>query len=296
METSFLKNNIFNRMQREGSALQLALFRIALGLQILYSSSSELFTLLQIVDGTKGTKTIFPESIDFLIADVLPYLQISVQLLSVLLILGLFTRFILPVLLVTFVLLFSFWYLHFNAPVPWLYIWFPLLILCFSKSADALSLDKYFKIVKITNSPSASVYRWPVEVVAGWFAYIYFAAGLAKVFPLSKGFTWLLGGTSQQIIYDRFLDSAFYYMFGTPFFDYSSHTWIFGLLSIASLIIELLFVLIFFTHRYNYSLLFLIMGMHFFLYLTGVPGFMQLALVLSICLINPNTFNRFYGK
>ena len=31
----------------------------------------------------------------------------------------------------------------------------------------------------------------------------------------------------------------------------------------------------------------LLMVMHFFLYLTGVLGFMQLALILSISLINP---------
>lgn len=281
-------------MQLPGSALQLALFRIALGLQIFYSSSSKLLNLLEVVDGTKETKTIFPKFIDAIIDDIaVPYLQISVQILSIFLIFGLFTRIILPFLFVAFLLLFGFWYSHFNAPVPWLYIWFPLLIMCFSRSSDALSLDKYFKIPKSSIKLSVNTYRWPVEVISGWFAYIYFAAGIAKIFPVYKGMGWLNGGTSQKIIYDRFLDSLTYYIFGSPFFDYASNHFVFGVLSICSLIIELLFVLIFFTNRFNYALIFLVMSMHFFLYLTGVPGFMQIALMLSICLINPKFFKRY---
>ncbi|MDR7208967.1 hypothetical protein J2W48_000897 [Flavobacterium piscis] len=292
MNIDYIKENIFSRMQLPGSALQLALFRIALGLQILYSSSSKLLHLLLVVDGTKQTKTIFPQFLDNIVEVIaVPYLQGIVQVLSVFLVLGLFTRIILPVLFVAFLLLFGFWYNHFNAPVPWLYIWFPLLIMCFCRSADTLSLDKYFKTANSNNELPNNVYRWPVEVISGWFAYIYFAAGLAKIFPVSKGLSWLNGGTSQEIIYDRFLDSAFYYIFGKPLFDYSSNGLVFGLLSFSSLIIELLCVLIFFTNRYNYLLIFLVISMHFFLYLTGVPGFMQTALVLSICLVNSKVFN-----
>lgn len=296
MKIDYMKENIISRMQLPGSALQLALFRIALGLQILYSSSSKLLNLLGVVEGTKETKTIFPQFIGTIVENMaFPYLQVGVQVLSIFLIFGLFTRVILPFLFIAFLLLFGFWYTHFNAPVPWLYIWFPLLIMCFSRSADTLSLDKYFRTSSSNIKLSSNSYRWPVEVISGWFAYIYFAAGIAKVFPISKGLNWLNGGTSQEIIYDRFLDSLTYYLFGTPFFDYSSNHFVFGLLSLSSLIIELLFVLIFFTNRFNYLLIFLIMSMHFFLYLTGVPGFMQIALMLSICLINPK-FYKLYER
>ena len=40
----------------------------------------------------------------------------------------------------------------------------------------------------------------------------------------------------------------------------------------------------------------LLMTMHFFLYLTGVLGFMQLALILSIALINPVFFNKLFKE
>lgn len=287
------KENIIARMKLPGSALQLAVFRIFLGFQVFYSSSSQLFQLLLDVKGTTETRTVFPEVVDRLINETaVAYLQLPTQILAVFLVFGLFTRFILPLLTAAFIWLFAFWYMHFNAPVPWLYLWFPLLILCFARPADTLSFDKLFRMTTL-ETIKTNVYRWPVEMVCGWFAYIYFAAGLAKIFPMTKGAVWLNGGTSQRIIYDRYLDSAFQFIFGKPFFDYSSHHWFFGFLSIFALAIELACVVVFFTRRYNNAILFLVMGMHFFLYLTGVPGFMQIALLLSFCMLNPEIFAKF---
>lgn len=291
MKINISKENILARMNLTGSSKQLAIFRILLGGQILYSSSSKLFDLLQVVEGTPNA-TIFPDFIDSWVASIsTPYLQATTQVLSVFLILGLFTRFILPLLFLSFLLLFSFWYSKFDAPVPWLYLWFPLLVLNFSRPEDSLSLDKYFSFNR-SSTPNINTYRWPIEVISGWFAYIYFAAGFAKILPFNKGLTWLDGGTSQGIIYDRFLDSAFFYLFKEPFFDYTTNSWIFAVLSIASLLIELACILIFFTNKYNHILIFLVMSMHFFLYLTGVPGFMQIALILSISLIRAEIFNK----
>jgi len=291
MEISVDKENIFARMRLPGSKSQLAIFRILLGMQILYSSSSQLFQLLQIVKGT-SKPTIFPAFVDQLISLIaVPYLQTATQILAVFMIFGLFTRFILPVLFFTFLLLFSFWYSKFDAPVPWLYLWFPLLILVFSRSEDAFSLDKLWGLLRKT-AVAKNAYRWPIEMICGWFAYIYFAAGIAKILPISKGFVWLDGATSQGIIYDRFLDSFWYYVFQSPIFDYTTNAWLFAALSIFALLIELFAVIIFFTNKANNLLIFLIISMHLFLYLVGVPGFMQIALLLSICMINPTTFDR----
>lgn len=289
---NFSKENILARMSLPGSAIQLAVFRIALGLQVFYSSSSELFALLQTVDGTKGTKTIFPAAMDeWIAAMAYPYMTVAMQVLSILLVLGLFTRFVLPVLATLFILAFGFWYTKFNAPIPWLYVWFPLLILCFTRCSDRLSLDAQFGFTKEEQSKT-SVYRWPIEVVTGWYAYIYVAAGLAKILPFNKGLYWLDGATSQKIIYDRYLDSFFHFVVGKPFFDYTQHAWVFGVLSISSLLIELTCIILFFTNRYNNWIIFLIGSMHLFLYLTGVPGFMQLALVLSLCLLSTSLFQK----
>jgi hypothetical protein len=292
MPINWSKENIIARMSLPGSALQLAVFRIALGLQVFYSSSSELFALLQTVEGTKGTKTIFPALMDdWIAANAYPYMTIALQVLSALLVLGLFTRYILPVITTVFILAFGFWYSKFNAPVPWLYIWFPLLILSFTRCADRLSLDALFGFTK-EEKDKTSVYRWPVEVVTAWYAYIYVAAGIAKILPFTKGLIWLDGATSQKIIYDRYLDSFLHYVVGKPLFDYTQYAWLFGVLSIGSLLIELACIVLFFTNRYNNWIIFLVGSMHLFLYLTGVPGFMQLALVLSICLLSPTLFER----
>lgn len=291
MRIDFSKENIFARMRLPGSPLQLAVFRIALGLQVAYSASSRLLDLLQVVDGT-SKPTVFPSWADVFIASIaVPYLQWATIILGLLLAVGLFTRWVAPLLFVFSLLLFSFWYSRFDAPVPWLYLWFPLLVLSFSRSADRLSLDSVLGMGSSSEGQSVNTYRWPVELVRGWFAYIYVAAGVAKILPIVKGLHWLDGGTSHRIIYDRYLDSFLYYIGLPPFFDYSEGALLFSVLSIGSILVELSCLLIFFTDRFNHLVLFLIFSMHFFLYAVGVPGFMQLALVLAVCVMRvPSKF------
>jgi hypothetical protein len=284
-------------MELPGSVHQLALFRILLGLQVLYSSGSKVFQHIQQAGTPAGTKNIFPDFLNhFIAAHSVPYLQPITQVLSIFLVLGLFTRYILPFLFVSFLLLFSFLYSIHNAPVPWLYIWFPLLLLNFTKCSDALSLEKWFGMVKPKSPSSSSEYRWPMEVIAAWLAYIYVAAGLAKVVPVYKGLLWMNGGTSQEILYYRFLNSNYFYFFGRPLFDYTQYPWIFAGLSLASVIIELSCILILFTRRFHWPIFILLVLMHFFLYLVGVMGFMQLALLLSISLIHPAVFSRLFKE
>jgi hypothetical protein len=283
------------RMEQPGSAYQLAVFRILFGLQILYASSSKIFQLLLQVRDTADTKNIFPDWINqWVDATAVPYLQPVTQVLSIFLVLGLFTRYILPFLSISFILLFSFYFSRHNAPHPWIYIWFPLLLLNFSLCSDALSLDKLLRIVKPLPNPSANAYRWPMEMIAAWLTYIYIAAGLAKLLPIYKGWVWLKGGTIQEMMYHRFLNSIYFYIFRHPLFDYTQYKWIFAGLSIVSILIELFCIMIFFTRRFNLAIFSLLMGMHFFLYLTGVLGFMQLALILSISLINPVFFAKMF--
>lgn len=296
MKINLREENILSRMEKPGSAHQLAFFRIILGLQIFYSSGSRLFQLSDYVATKDGTRNIFPDILNQLIdSTAVPYLQMITQVLSIFLLMGLLTKYILPLLSISFLFLFSFYYALNNAPNAWLYIWFPLLLMNFTRCSDVLSLDKYFRLIKPQTNMFSNVYRWPLEVVAAWFAYIYVAAGIAKVLPLYKGLSWLQGGTIQEIMYNRFLDSNYFYVFGKPLFDYTEHYWIFGMLSVASLIIEFICIMILFTHRFHGLIITLVLGMHFFLYLNGVLGFMQLALVLSIALINPLFFEKLFN-
>ena len=295
MGINFKEENILARMEHPGSSHQLAVFRILLGMQIFYSSSGQIFDYVLQVRDISNTKNLFPEGFNQWIDTIaVPYLQPATQILSIFLVLGLFTRYILPVLFVCFMLLFSFYFSRHNAPHPWLYIWFPLLILCFAKSSYALSLDRVFRIIKPLPDTTSKSNRWPMELVAGWMVYIYVAAGWAKLLPIYKGWKWLDGGTSQDMMYHRFLYSIDYYVFKKPFFDYSQNQGIFIALSIASICIEFFCIMILFTRRYNLTIFIALMVMHFFLYLTGVLGFMQLALILSISLINPVFFEKLF--
>ncbi len=292
-----LKENILSRMEWPGSAHQLALFRILLGLQIFYSSSTRLFQLSAYVQVEAGTHNIFPDFLNqFITATAVPYWQWLTLALSIFLVLGLLTKYMLPLLFVAFLFLFSFYYARHNAPIPWLYIWFPLLLLNFTRCNDVLSLDALFRLQKPLTNLTSSTYRWPLEGVAGWLAYIYVTAGLAKLLPIYKGWNWLKGGTTQELMYNRYLDSVYFYLFERPLFDYTTHHWVFAVLSIASILIELTCIMILFTHRFNGLVLVLVVGMHFFLYFAGVMGFLQLMLVLSISLIQPGFFNRLFKE
>lgn len=289
-------SHILDRVRQPGSPTQLALIRIGIGLVIFYAANSKIFDLLLYVDETQGMLTIFPSTVDRFIADMLvPYLIPATQIFAILFAVGLFTRIVAPLLFVTFLLLYSFYYVGVNAPIHWLYFWLPLLILCFCRCADKLSMDQLLKLNKIDKTQSANTYRWPIEVFICWFVYIYFAAGIAKVFPIFNGFAWLQGGTSQEIIYSRFLESPFFYLFGQPFFDYSSNHWVFAVLSTGALLTELACMMLLFTSRLNGLLFWAVMSMHFFLFMTGVAGFMLPALVLSIALVPPKFFRDYQG-
>lgn len=296
MNINLREENMLVRMEQPGSVHQLGVFRILLGLQIFYSSSGKIFQLLLQVNDTADTKNIFPQWINqWVDAIAIPYLQPVTEVLSIFLVLGLFTRYILPVLSISFILLFSFYFSRHNAPHPWLYIWFPLVLLNFTKCSDALSVDKLIHLVKPLPDPASNAYRWPMEIISGWLAYIYIAAGLAKLLPIYKGWQWLKGGTSQDMLYHRFLNSIYFYVFKQPMFDYTQYQWIFVALSIASIGIEMFCIMIFFTRRFHLAVFLLLMVMHFFLYLHGVLGFMQLALILSISLVHPDFFAKLFN-
>src|SRR5678815_1369624 len=157
MRINVREENILARMEQPGSVHQLAVFRILLGLQILYSSSGLIFQFIQQVPDTAKTSNIFPGFFNHWVDVIaIPVVQPLTQILSIFLVAGLFTRYILPVLFTCFMLLFSFYYSRHNAPHPWIYIWFPLLILNFTKSNDAFSLDRVFRIVNPPTNPTSN--------------------------------------------------------------------------------------------------------------------------------------------
>ena len=284
--------NIFKRLSLAGSPHQLALFRIALGLQIFMAVHSKVFPLLLTVGDTQDVTTVFPTWLEKAIAQhMVPWLVLFCKIFSGLLVLGFLTRIILPILTAAFILLYSFYYMGANAPVQWLYFWVPLIILCFSNPSHVWSLDAW--LFKKRDSLDLKQYRWPVELIIVWIAFIYVAAGLSKITPLSNGVRWIMyGTTTQYIAYFRFLDSPLYYLFGRPFFDYSKVNWIWAFLSLFGMVAELGSILLLVTRKYNFIIFMAISFLHFGIYLLGIGAFLLPFLILSIALINPSWFNN----
>ncbi len=286
--------NILQRMRLPGSPVQLAVLRVTIGAQVFYAVHSEIFSLLLAVGDRQPVRTIFPGWLDDLLAaHTIPALLLGCKVLSVLLVIGLFTRVVLPLLTIAFLLLFSFYYLGANAPAQWLYMWFPLLVFCWADTHAVWSLDAWLASRRGAVVARKDVrYRWPLELCVLWFCYIYFAAGVAKVLPVIKGVSWLNGQTSKEIIYNRFLDSPFHYVFGEPFFNYADGSGFFAIITVMALLLELYTVVLLFTARRHLLILFMVTIMHLFLYMTGVAGFTQTALVLGVALMPMSWFER----
>lgn len=300
MDRSSEHVHILKRCLQPGSPHQLALLRITIGLQVAYAVNSSIFDLLLATGGVHvKLSSIFPAWFDGLTRDLVPVLRPLCTVLGLMMAIGLLTRFVLPLLSVAFIMLYGFYYLGGDAPIQWLYFWFPLVVLCFARSEHVWSIDAWLYARRAGGNtwPLADLrqYRWPIEFMTGWFCYIYFAAGLAKVLPINKGLLWLNGQTSKEIIYYRYLDSPFHYLLGTPFFNYAKAYWPFVALTMGAVVLELATVLLLFTRRWNLHLLAAILMMHLFLYMTGVAGFMQTAAILGIALLPPEWFSRYTG-
>lgn len=272
-------------MEEPGSATHLGVFRAVLALQVLYASSSKAFEYWQFIGETMDTRTWLPSAAEIFIAQhLVGSLQLTTQVSAIFVALGLATRITLPICTAAFLFLFSYSYRSFNAPVQWLYLWFPLLVLCFSKCADGFSLDRLVYKRNLGRNKS-NYYQWPLEMVIAWFVYIYVAAGIAKVVPLSTFVPWLEGGTAKGIMYARFLDSPLYFIVGKPLFDYATEYYLFAVLTAGSVVVELSALLLIFGRVFYLPVVSSIMVMHWFLYFTGVAGFAQTAMVLAVAFL-----------
>ena len=90
MRINIREENILARMDQPGSVNQLAVFRILMGLQIFYSSSSKIFQYVLQVPDIAHTKNIFPVWLNLWVETIaIPYLQPVTQILGIFLALGL---------------------------------------------------------------------------------------------------------------------------------------------------------------------------------------------------------------
>lgn len=292
MKSSFFDSNILARIKLQGSGIQLGVLRILLGAHLFYAFNSKIFELIA-VSGPARSHSSYIKFIHqwLLAADAYPTLILVGKVAAVLFALGVFTRVSNFLLLTMVVLVYNSFFINFGYPIHWLYSIVPLFILFFSDCGKFLSVDSLFNKTKL--EPMSVSYRWPIELITLWFFYIYFAAGYAKLFPLERLPEWLQGGTIQNIFYTRELDSPIFYLTGKALFNYAQPKYIFSFLSVSGILLELSAIVLLLTRRLHFVYFLSIIGFHGFLFMLGVAGFMQPALVLGIALINPQFFSRF---
>jgi len=290
--------SILDRLQRPGSAKHLAVVRIVIAVHLLTVFTSPAFGLLARIGAHPHplTATWFPPGLEAAVAANIEWLVQLGAGLSVAMALGLGTRVVVPFLCVVFVVTQNYWFRSTLFHDDWLYFGFALLVLGFARTSDAWSLDALilsrWRASRGEAAPAIDrrQYRWPVELLVLWFAFTYVAAGVAKVFPLSKGLLWLTGISAQEFAVQFVRDSPWYWILGHAPFDLTMR-WPFTLAAIGTVAIELGAGLLLFTHRYRLPLMLSILALHASIWMFGIPAFPQMALALGVALIPPRWFS-----
>jgi hypothetical protein len=268
----------------------LAAVRIIFSLWVLYESFGEQFLYFQIVEALNDKSTLLPDWLGVLISENINLLLMILRVSAVLALVGFLTSTSMMLLSGTYFLVYSWHYTNFDAPVPWIYAWFPLIILAFSHCGDVWSLDKcLFKKNKLRSN---SNYGWPLDILRIWFVYIYFSAGLSKLLPLSEVLYWIQNSPTQEILVYRYPHSMSYYTLGKPIFDYSQpfagHIIAIGAATV--MILELSTLLLLFTYRFDSIIITLIFCMHSLMWFVGIPNFGLASFVLMSSIFFPKLY------
>lgn len=264
----------------------LSALRMVFALWVLYESLGLQFQLFSEVGGTDYTVTVFPAWLDELIAGSIFPLLLALQISSIVVLAGLFARTSTWVLAILYLLVYSFHYSYFDAPVPWLYGWFPLLILALSRCGETWSVDSWISGESGGRFRQVSErYGWPLDAMRMWFVYIYASAGISKLFPLSDVSAWIANSPTQEILVFRYPHSMAYYLFDRPLFDYSSSAELIALGALGVMALEVSVLIMVFTDRFDLVFLALIFLMHGLLWLVGVPNFGLASLVLMSAIV-----------
>jgi hypothetical protein len=285
-----MKTNALAALSEPGSAIQLAVIRIAVCLQVARVSRGEVFEVVSLAEGGSGHRSYVPRIFGTVVPEAYaPYLGDAVAVVACVAALGLFTRYALPLTTLGFFVLESYFWRKFDAPIPWIYLLFPMAVLCLSPCSDRLSLDRLLRRRGALPHPEGG-YGWPAVMIQIWIGLLYFQAGLAKLFPLKHGIEWLEGGTLKNVMYTRFLDSPTYWLLGQPMFDYSAAYWPFVAMAISSVLLELAALSIILYRPLMYPVLVMILSFHVVLWFLGVFGFLNLYLTLLLAFIPPEWF------
>ena len=276
----------------EGSALQLALVRLLFAAHLVTVFTSPALPLLSRIDAKAHPMagTSVPHSFEALLSwqDVTLIAHVGTGA-AIAMALGVFTRLATGVVLVAFLITQNYWFRATVFHDDWLYFVFPLSVLLFARSNDRLAIDALLRRKPPLSGDARSAYRWPVELIVSWFAFLYVAAGLAKIFPLRKGVLWLSGRSVQAFAVEFVQDSPLYWLLDRAPFDYRV-LWPFALASWATVVVELAAGALPCLGKTRPLLFLAVLGMHASIWMLGIPGFIQIALAFLPAMLPARLF------
>lgn len=293
------KSTIIERLSYNGSPTKLAIYRILIGLLVLFICTSERSAMVDYINYTGVTssalRTLAPGFLDAFSHHYILEIRFLLGICSVLFVLGAFYRY-------TSVFFFILLFLYYNGITSsimlhgqWPYLWFIVFVMMFARASDVLSID--YLINKGRVSKNTNIYRWPVEIAVLWIVILYGWAGIAKLLPLHSFPLWLEGNTTKELVYSRYLFSPLFYNFGSPLFNYANgYNFIFSVLSYLTVIFELAAFIFLFTRKYAMVFILIIAVFHLGITLVGVGDFLLVFLITSFCLWDEKLFKKFDGR
>ena len=285
---------LLDRLRERGSPAHAALLRVVLAVHVLFVLQSPALGLLIEVEPELHPQAAVVGGAAFyalLSPDRVALLQLVGTLAAACVAVGLAGRVALGILLISFLATQMYWFGGTLFHDDWIYFVFPMLAFLTATESTAYSVDGWLRRAKVEAETQRREARLIVESWVFWIGFVYLAAGIAKLFPLSKGVVWLSGIAAQEFAIEFVRQSPAVALFGEPVFPYEQR-WIFMLGSIATVAIEIGAVAVWFTRRAYLPIAVGIFAMHIGIWLVGIPGFVGMFSVLVLALLPAGVFAK----
>lgn len=283
---------VWAQLSQPGSALQLALVRTMVGAHLSFVLMSPALPLLARIGGAPHpmAQTSVPHAIEALLSwPQVVWIARTGAVAAVAMAIGLSTRLAIGVVLAAFLITQNYWFRATVSHDDWLYFVFPLLVLSFSRCSDRFAVDAAIRRSPALTGDARSAYRWPIELIVGWFAFLYVAAGIAKLFPLRKGILWLSGRSVQSFAVEFLHDSPLFWLLRHTPFDYRL-LWPFTVASLATVMLELGAGALPLLDKRRPLLFLALLCMHASIWALGIPGFVQIGLAFLFAMVPPRAY------
>ena len=167
------------------------------------------------------------------------------------------------------------------------------MIIAATRSSDAWSIDSWK-----SSAPASSAYGWPVRLVAATTTVSYFLSGVAKVMG-PQGVGWASGeALSSQIAVNAIRYDVLTEVGAAPLFQLLlEHTWIFWILGVSTLVLELGAPLAFTHRRLGQLWAVATFGLHWGIFFTmGIKFRYQMSGAAFVAFVDSEAISRWMAR